>query len=60
MKDPHGPDRGDERVLRGGSWNAGPEACRSTARKGATPGLADVCFGYEAYGFRCVRRAAEH
>ena len=56
--DPRGPDRGDQRVLRGGSWNSGPDACRSAARKGETPGLADVCFGYEAYGFRCVRRAA--
>jgi formylglycine-generating enzyme required for sulfatase activity len=55
-KDPRGPDRGEERVLRGGSWNTGDEACRSAARKGETPGLADVCFGYEAYGFRCVRR----
>jgi len=54
-KDPRGPDRGEERVLRGGSWNTGDEACRSAARKGETPGLADVCFGYEAYGFRCVR-----
>ncbi len=57
-KDPRGPEGGDERVLRGGSWNASAEACRSAARKGETPGLADVCFGYEAYGFRCVRRAA--
>ena len=57
-KNPRGPERGEERVLRGGSWNTGAEACRSAARKGETPGLADVCFGYEAYGFRCVRRAA--
>ena len=57
VNDPRGPDRGDQRVLRGGSWNSGPDACRSAARKGETPGLADVCFGYEAYGFRCVRRA---
>jgi len=56
-KDPRGPGQGEERVLRGGSWNAGEEACRSAARKAETPGLADVCFGYEAYGFRCVRRA---
>jgi formylglycine-generating enzyme required for sulfatase activity len=56
-KDPRGPERGEERVLRGGSWNIGGDACRSSARRGETPGLADVCFGYEAYGFRCVRRA---
>ena len=56
-KDPRGPEHGEERVLRGGSWNAGEEACRCAARRAETPGLADVCFGYEAYGFRCVRRA---
>ncbi len=56
-EDPTGPASGDERVLRGGSWRAGAAACRSAARFSEPPGLADVCFGYEAYGFRCVRRA---
>jgi formylglycine-generating enzyme required for sulfatase activity len=56
-KDPHGAATGKERVLRGGSWNAGEDACRAAARQSAPPGLADVCFGYEAYGFRCVRKA---
>jgi formylglycine-generating enzyme required for sulfatase activity len=55
--DPRGPASGQERVLRGGSWASSGEACRSAARAGETPGFADVCFGYEAYGFRCVRRA---
>jgi formylglycine-generating enzyme required for sulfatase activity len=55
--DPRGPTEGEERVLRGGGWNSSPDACRAAARKAETPGLADVCFGYEAYGFRCVRRA---
>jgi formylglycine-generating enzyme len=59
VKDPRGPERGDQRVLRGGSWSAGADGCRSAARMGETPALADVCFGYEAYGFRCVRRAAD-
>ncbi len=54
---PHGPATGDERILRGGSWRTGPQRCRSSARAAETPGLADVCFGYEAYGFRCVRSA---
>jgi formylglycine-generating enzyme required for sulfatase activity len=54
-KDPRGPASGDERVLRGGSWSTGEENCRSSARASAAPGFADVCFGYEAYGFRCVR-----
>jgi formylglycine-generating enzyme required for sulfatase activity len=57
-KDPRGPESGEERVLRGGSWAAGAESCRSSARHSEPPGLADVCFGYEAYGFRCVRKAA--
>ena len=55
-RDPRGPDAGEERVLRGGSWKAAEDGCRSAARQSAPPGLADVCFGYEAYGFRCVRK----
>lgn len=47
---------GEQRVLRGGGWESPPEYCRSAARYSEDPGLADVCFGYEAYGFRCVRR----
>jgi formylglycine-generating enzyme required for sulfatase activity len=47
---------GDERVLRGGSWADDEESCRSAARYSEAPGLSDVCFGYDAYGFRCVQR----
>lgn len=47
---------GDERVLRGGNWDSDEGMCRSSARFSEAPGLADVCFGYDAYGFRCVRR----
>jgi len=54
--DPRGPESGEERVLRGGSWKSSAQACRSAARASEPPGFADVCFGYEAYGFRCVRR----
>jgi formylglycine-generating enzyme required for sulfatase activity len=54
--DPHGPATGDYRVLRGGSWRGDAGALRSAARCGEPPGMADVCLGYEAYGFRCVRR----
>ena len=55
--DPRGPAEGEERILRGGSWKSTAGACRSAARASVEPGLADVCFGYDAYGFRCVRRA---
>jgi len=53
---PTGPATGTERVLRGGSFRSSAERCRSAARDSQPPGLTDVCLGYEAYGFRCVRR----
>ena len=56
-QDPRGPSVGDKRVLRGGSWRASEDACRSSARNSETPRFADACFGSDAYGFRCVRRA---
>ncbi|HPO07686.1 MAG TPA: formylglycine-generating enzyme family protein [bacterium] len=55
--DPEGPTEGENRILRGGGWNSPAEDCRSASRHAESPALADVCFGYEAYGFRCVRRA---
>jgi len=58
-QDPHGPAAGAKRILRGGSWQDPAESCRSSARAGEDPGFADVCFGYEAYGFRCVRAARD-
>ena len=51
---------GENRVLRGGSWRDAPDRCRSAARSSEEPGFADVCFGYEAYGFRCVRRIPDN
>ncbi len=57
-QDPRGPSAGDKRVIRGGSWAASADACRSSARNSETPRLADACFGSDTYGFRCVRRAA--
>ena len=54
-EDPRGPTAGEERGLRGGSWKSSAGSCRSSARYSEAPGFADVCFGYEAYGFRCVR-----
>jgi formylglycine-generating enzyme required for sulfatase activity len=56
-ENPRGPASGSTRVLRGGSWMSDEDDCRCSARHSEPPGLADVCFGYEAYGFRCVRRA---
>lgn len=57
--DPHGPDSGQQRVLRGGSWNTREDSCRSGARRAETPAFADACFGSDTYGFRCVRRAEQ-
>jgi len=54
---PRGPATGDTRVLRGGSWDSDARQCTSSYRHKASPGYADVCFGYDVYGFRCVRRA---
>jgi formylglycine-generating enzyme required for sulfatase activity len=54
---PRGPTKGETRVLRGGSWRYGPERSRSSARASETPALADACFGYDGYGFRCVKAA---
>ena len=56
-KDPHGPRTGDKCVLRGGSWRSSADGCRSSARNSETLRFADACFGSDAYGFRCVRRA---
>jgi formylglycine-generating enzyme required for sulfatase activity len=56
-KDPKGPDVGQTKVLRGGAWRFGADTCRSGYRYNENPGYADVCFGYDIYGFRCVRTA---
>lgn len=54
--DPKGPDQGQNKVLRGGAWRFSAENCRSGYRYNESPGYSDVCFGYDIYGFRCVRR----
>jgi len=54
--DPKGPDAGQSKVVRGGAWRFSAERCRSGYRYNENPGYADVCFGYDIYGFRCVRR----
>ena len=50
---PHGPDRGTERVIRGGSWMCSLNYCkgfRVAARSHSTPDT-----GLNNLGFRCVR-----
>ncbi|MDQ1257554.1 MAG: Formylglycine-rating enzyme family protein [Candidatus Hydrogenedentes bacterium] len=54
--DPHGPGEGDKRVMRGGAWNSGAEACRAAMRYAEAPGISDACFARDTFGFRCVRR----
>ena len=55
--DPKGSDTGQTKVVRGGAWRFSAQRCRSGYRYNENPGYADVCFGYDIYGFRCVRKA---
>ncbi len=48
-KNPQGPEKGDERVFRGGSWGFTSRFCRAAFRNGLKP---DV--GYGLIGFRVV------
>ncbi|HEY3855378.1 MAG TPA: formylglycine-generating enzyme family protein [Verrucomicrobiae bacterium] len=57
-QDPKGPDASQTKVVRGGAWRFSAENCRSGYRYNENPGYADVCFGYDIYGFRCVRSAS--
>ena len=54
--DPTGPQTGELKVLRGGSWRSTADECRVTARFRDEPGIDDACFAQDAYGFRMVRR----
>jgi formylglycine-generating enzyme required for sulfatase activity len=54
--DPRGPEEGKTKVVRGGSWRAEADNCRLGFRYNENPGYADVCFGYDIYGFRCARK----
>jgi formylglycine-generating enzyme required for sulfatase activity len=56
--DPTGPQRGEARLLRGGSWFSAPWYCRSAYRYWAEPGFRDArvgcraCFSEEGAGRR--------
>jgi len=54
-ENPRGPKTGETKVVRGGAWKFSADSCRSGYRYNEDPGYADVCFGYDIYGFRCVR-----
>ena len=54
-QDPRGPATAQNKVVRGGAWRFPDDNCRSGYRYNENPGYADVCFGYDIYGFRCVR-----
>jgi formylglycine-generating enzyme required for sulfatase activity len=58
-ENPRGPKEGDSRVVRGGAWKFSGDNCRSGYRYNENPGYVDVCFGYDIYGFRCVRNASK-
>ena len=57
-QDPTGPETGKTKVVRGGCWRVSADNCRSGYRYNENPGYADVCFGYDIYGFRCARKAS--
>lgn len=51
-RNPFGPEKGDRRVLRGGSWINGPNDLRCAGRYWDYPILR-----YISFGFRCVQEA---
>jgi len=56
-ENPRGPETGDSKVLRGGCWSSKADSLRCAVRYNESPNYADICFGYDIYGFRCVRNA---
>ncbi len=56
-ENPKGPATGETKVVRGGAWKFSADSCRSGYRYNEDPGYSDVCFGYDIYGFRCVKNA---
>jgi formylglycine-generating enzyme required for sulfatase activity len=58
-KNPRGPAKGKEYVLRGGSWKGSAEELRSSYRLGGAGGFGDACLARDDIGFRCVRKVPE-
>jgi len=48
---PTGPASGDRKLMRGGSWDAGPNEIRTTFRNAIQPD-----FSGNDVGFRCVQK----
>jgi len=46
IKDPQGPNSGESRVLRGGSWYSGAEHCRAASRNWSVPGYRGNYIGF--------------
>jgi formylglycine-generating enzyme required for sulfatase activity len=45
-KAPPGPDEGDEKVIRGGSWRGQGEDCRAAVRIGEWPDSTEAIIGF--------------
>lgn len=53
---PKGPDTGEKKAFRGGSWKLSDESCTSWIRNCDYPGFTDACIPLDDQSFRCVRR----
>ncbi len=53
-RNPKGPAKGKERVIRSGSWSSPAQSLRSSYRA-SDPSLNDTCLASDTIGFRCVR-----
>jgi formylglycine-generating enzyme required for sulfatase activity len=56
---PKGPQNAKKKVLRGRSWRSRGKYCLVYKRSSDDPATADICQGYDYYGFRCVKNAVK-